>query len=121
VISAFIKSIRGSDVDAALHYLARMIEAGEDPRFISRRVMISAAEDIGIADPQALLDRVSCPGRHLGSVHGRGDAMTSGRFNQRWSEFIEGNPNVTAKEIYQYGGRLMGEYGLSKLPIIPYR
>jgi putative ATPase len=54
VISAFIKSIRGSDVDAAMHYLARMIEAGEDPRFISRRLIISAAEDIGLADPQAL-------------------------------------------------------------------
>jgi len=55
VISAFIKSVRGSDVDAALHYLARMIEAGEDPRFIARRVIISAAEDIGMADPQALV------------------------------------------------------------------
>ena len=55
VISAFIKSVRGSDVDAALHYLARMIEAGEDPRFIARRVIVSAAEDIGMADPQALL------------------------------------------------------------------
>ena len=54
VISAFIKSIRGSDVDASLHYLARMIEAGEDPRFIARRLVISAAEDIGLADPQAL-------------------------------------------------------------------
>ncbi|GAB3617454.1 replication-associated recombination protein A [Okibacterium endophyticum] len=54
VISAFIKSIRGSDVDAALHYLARMIEAGEDPRYIARRIIISAAEDIGMADPQAL-------------------------------------------------------------------
>lgn len=54
VISAFIKSIRGSDPDAALHYLARMIEAGEDPRFIARRVIISAAEDIGMADPHAL-------------------------------------------------------------------
>jgi putative ATPase len=54
VISAFIKSVRGSDVDASLHYLARMIEAGEDPRFICRRIMISAAEDIGMADPQAL-------------------------------------------------------------------
>jgi putative ATPase len=54
VISAFIKSIRGSDADAALHYLARMIEAGEDPRFIARRLIISAAEDIGLADPQAL-------------------------------------------------------------------
>jgi putative ATPase len=54
VISAFIKSIRGSDVDAALHYLARMIEAGEDPRFIARRLMILASEDIGMADPTAL-------------------------------------------------------------------
>jgi putative ATPase len=54
VISAFIKSIRGSDVDAALHYLARMIEAGEDPRFIARRLIISAAEDIGLAAPHAL-------------------------------------------------------------------
>jgi putative ATPase len=59
VISAFIKSIRGSDVDASLHYLARMIEAGEDPRFIARRIMISAAEDIGMADPQALTLAVS--------------------------------------------------------------
>lgn len=54
VISAFIKSVRGSDVDAAIHYLARMIEAGEDPRFIGRRLIILAAEDIGLADPQAL-------------------------------------------------------------------
>jgi putative ATPase len=54
VASALIKSIRGSDVDAALHYLARMIEAGEDPRFIARRLMISASEDIGMADPTAL-------------------------------------------------------------------
>lgn len=54
VISAFIKSIRGSDPDAAVHYLARMIEAGEDPRFIARRLVILAAEDVGLADPQAL-------------------------------------------------------------------
>jgi putative ATPase len=59
VISAFIKSIRGSDVDAALHYLARMIEAGEDPRFIARRLMISASEDIGMADPTALTTAVA--------------------------------------------------------------
>jgi putative ATPase len=55
VISAFIKSIRGSDADAALHYLARMIEAGEDPRFIARRLVIHASEDVGLADPTALL------------------------------------------------------------------
>ncbi|HWH29190.1 MAG TPA: replication-associated recombination protein A [Mycobacteriales bacterium] len=54
VISAFIKSIRGSDVDAALHYLARMVEAGEDPRFIARRLVVHASEDIGMADPSAL-------------------------------------------------------------------
>jgi putative ATPase len=54
VISAFIKSVRGSDVDAALHYLARMLVAGEDPRFLARRLMILASEDIGMADPTAL-------------------------------------------------------------------
>lgn len=55
VISAFIKSVRGSDPDAALHYLARMVVAGEDPRFIARRLVILATEDIGMADPQALV------------------------------------------------------------------
>ncbi|HNP57740.1 replication-associated recombination protein A [Gordonia sp. UBA7599] len=59
VTSAFIKSIRGSDVDAALHYLARMISAGEDPRFIARRLMIHASEDIGMADPTALTTAVN--------------------------------------------------------------
>jgi len=59
VTSALIKSIRGSDVDAALHYLARMVEAGEDPRFIARRLVISASEDIGMADPTALLTAVA--------------------------------------------------------------
>jgi putative ATPase len=59
VASALIKSIRGSDVDAALHYLARMIEAGEDPRFIARRLVISASEDIGLADPSALQTAVA--------------------------------------------------------------
>ncbi|WP_295781677.1 replication-associated recombination protein A [uncultured Veillonella sp.] len=54
-ISAFIKSMRGSDVQATMHYLARMIEAGEDPNFIARRIVICAAEDVGLADPQALI------------------------------------------------------------------
>ena len=70
VISAFIKSMRGSDPDAALYYLARMITAGEDPKFISRRIMICAAEDVGLADPRAMqvavaaaqvLERVGMP------------------------------------------------------------
>lgn len=55
IISAFIKSIRGSDPDAALYWLARMIEAGEDPKFIARRLVISASEDVGLANPNALL------------------------------------------------------------------
>lgn len=59
-ISAFIKSVRGSDPDAAIHYLARMLEGGEDPRFIARRLIILAAEDIGLADPGALTLAVSC-------------------------------------------------------------
>ena len=59
VVSAFIKSVRGSDVDAALHYLARMLVAGEDPRFVARRLMILASEDIGIADPTALQTAVA--------------------------------------------------------------
>ena len=58
-ISAFIKSMRGSDVDAALHYLARMVAAGEDPRFIARRIVIAAAEDVGLADPSALQTAVA--------------------------------------------------------------
>ena len=53
-MSAFIKSVRGSDVDASLHYLSRMLEAGEDPRFIARRLVILASEDVGLADPGAL-------------------------------------------------------------------
>ncbi|MPV39110.1 replication-associated recombination protein A [Georgenia subflava] len=59
VTSAFIKSMRGSDVDAALHYLARMIVAGEDPRFIARRIVIAAAEEVGMADPSALQTAVA--------------------------------------------------------------
>ena len=54
IISAFIKSMRGSDPDAAMHYLVRMLESGEDPRFILRRLIIFASEDVGNADPQAL-------------------------------------------------------------------
>jgi putative ATPase len=59
VASAFIKSMRGSDVDASLHYLARMLEAGEDPRFVARRIMIAASEDVGMADPSALQTAVA--------------------------------------------------------------
>src|SRR5918997_1048492 len=64
VISAFIKSVRGSDVQAALHYLARMVAAGEDPRFIARRLVILASEDIGLADPSALTTAVAAAHGH---------------------------------------------------------
>jgi putative ATPase len=60
IISAFIKSIRGSDPDAAIYWLARMIAGGEDPKFIARRLVISAAEDIGLANPNALLIANAC-------------------------------------------------------------
>lgn len=59
VTSAFIKSVRGSDADAAMHYLTRMMEAGEDPRFIARRLVVLASEDIGLADPSALTTAVA--------------------------------------------------------------
>jgi putative ATPase len=73
VISAFIKSVRGSDVDAALHYLARMIEAGEDPRFIARRIIVLASEDIGMADPTGLQVAVAAADavQYIGMPEGR--------------------------------------------------
>ena len=73
VISAFIKSIRGSDPDAALFWLARMIEAGEDPRFIARRLIVHASEDVGLADPMALLQAVAAAGavEHVGLPEAR--------------------------------------------------
>jgi putative ATPase len=73
VISAFIKSVRGSDVDASLHYLARMIEAGEDPRFICRRIIVLASEDIGMADPQSLLVAIAAADavQYIGMPEGR--------------------------------------------------
>ena len=72
-ISAFIKSVRGSDADAAIHYLARMIAGGEDPRFIARRLMILASEDIGLADPQAIViaEAVASTVEKIGMPEGR--------------------------------------------------
>ena len=75
VTSAFIKSIRGSDADAALHYLARMVEAGEDPRFIARRLVILASEDIGLADPTALTTAVVGGPGGAADRHARGAAQ----------------------------------------------
>ncbi|MHB8274317.1 MAG: replication-associated recombination protein A, partial [Dermatophilaceae bacterium] len=72
VASALIKSMRGRDVDAALHYLARMLEAGEDPRFIARRIVIAASEDVGMADPTALQTAVAA--MHAVAQNGRPEA-----------------------------------------------
>ncbi len=78
VVSAFIKSIRGSDPDAALHWLARMLAAGEDPRFVARRLVVAASEDVGLADPTALLvadaaaravDRIGLPEARINLAH----------------------------------------------------
>ncbi len=68
VVSAFIKSMRGSDPDAALHYLARMLHSGEDPRFVARRLVIQASEDVGMADPMALVvaDAAARAVEHIG-------------------------------------------------------
>lgn len=73
VVSAFIKSMRGSDPDAVLHYLARMLKAGEDPRFIARRIVIHAAEDVGLADPMALVvaEAASRAVEHIGMPEGK--------------------------------------------------
>src|SRR5207244_11213080 len=72
MISAFIKSIRGSDPDAAVYWLARMLAAGEDPKFVARRMVVHAAEDIGLADPQALL--VAVAGAHAAGFVGMPEA-----------------------------------------------
>ncbi|GAA1664865.1 replication-associated recombination protein A [Fodinicola feengrottensis] len=90
VISAFIKSMRGSDVDASLHWLARMLVAGEDPRFIARRLMIFASEDIGMADPTALqtavavaqtVQLVGLPEAQLNLAHGVVHCATAPKSN----------------------------------------
>ena len=89
-ISAFIKSMRGSDPDAALYYLARMLSAGEDIRFIARRIMICAAEDVGLADPQALTvatsaamaaERIGLPESNLILAEAAGDVACAPRSN----------------------------------------
>ena len=96
VISAFIKSIRGSDVDAALHYLARMIEAGEDPRFIARRLVILASEDIGLADPTALHGGGRRGAGGAADRHARGAASTWPRPRSTSPSRPSPTPSITA-------------------------
>ena len=94
VISAFIKSIRGSDVHAALHYLARMIAAGEDPRFIARRLVILASEDIGLADPTALQTAVAAA--HAVQFIGMPEADQSGPGRDRARSRAQSNAVIMA-------------------------
>ncbi len=103
VISAFIKSIRGSDPDAALYWLARMITAGEDPRFLARRLVISASEDIGMADPEALnvaigaaraVDYVGLPEAGINLAHATVHLATAPKSNSAYLGFKEAMADV---------------------------
>ena len=105
VISAFIKSIRGSDVDAALHYLARMLEAGEDPRFIARRLMISASEDIGMAASGVLqtcvaaaqaVQLLSMPEARITLAHATVAAATAPKSNAAYMGLNEATADLRA-------------------------
>lgn len=102
-ISAFIKSLRGSDVDAALYYLARMLEAGEDPLFIARRMVILASEDIGNADPQALIlaiavfqacERIGLPECQLNLAQGVTYLATSPKSNSSYKGLLSAQEEV---------------------------
>ena len=107
VISAFIQSIRGSDADAAVYWLARMLEAGEDPRFIARRLVIHASEDIGLADPQALLiataaaqavEFVGLPEAQLNLAHAAIHLATSPKSNRVTRAIFAARPQPAKQE-----------------------
>ncbi|MFZ3071912.1 MAG: replication-associated recombination protein A [Thermodesulfobacteriota bacterium] len=106
VVSAFIKSIRGSDPDAALYWLARMIEAGEDPLFIARRMVVFASEDIGNADPTALALAISIkdavlfvgmPEGWIPLAHGVTYLATARKSNASYTAYLEAKEDVTTK------------------------
>ncbi len=115
VISAFIKSMRGSDVDAALHYLARMLVAGEDPRFIARRLVIFASEDVGMADPTALqtataaaaaVQLIGLPEAQLNLAHAvihwpprRSPTRSSRRSARPWPTYARGWPGRSRSHL----------------------
>ena len=102
-ISAFIKTMRGSDPDAALYYLARMLEAGEDPLFIARRMVIFASEDIGNADPQALplavsvfeaCERIGLPECQINLAHGVTYLASAPKSNASYSALLKAQKDV---------------------------
>ena len=111
-ISAFIKSVRGSDVDAALYWLARMLKAGEDPRFIMRRLLILAAEDIGLADPQAL-PQVAAAARALEWV-----GLPEGEYHlAQATMYLALAPKSNSTSAYFAAKAALEETGLTKVPI----
>ena len=117
VISAFIKSMRGSDPDAALYYLARMITAGEDPKFISRRIMICAAEDVGLADPRAMqvavaaaevLERVGMPEGRIPLALAAAYVATAPKSNAAYLGIDKALDTVAHTDIKQVPPHLQG-------------
>ena len=108
VISAFIKSIRGSDPDAAIYWLAVMLEAGEDPRFIARRLIISAAEDVGLADPMAVVianaaaeavERVGLPEARINLAHATVHLAQAPKSNRAYSAINEALADVRSGRV----------------------
>jgi putative ATPase len=111
-ISAFIKSVRGSDVDAALYWLARMLKAGEDPRFIMRRLFILAAEDIGLADPQAL-EQVAAASRSLEWV-----GLPEAEYHlAQATMYLALAPKSNSTQAYFTAKACLEETGLTAVPI----
>jgi putative ATPase len=110
-ISAFIKSVRGSDVDAALYWLARMLKAGEDPRFIMRRLLILAAEDIGLADPAAL-PQVAAAARALEWV-----GLPEAQYHlAQATMYLALAPKSNSTSAYFTAKAALEETGLTKVP-----
>jgi putative ATPase len=108
VVSAFIKSIRGSDPDAALHWLARMLAAGEDPRFVARRLVVAASEDIGLADPTALLvadaaaravDRIGLPEARINLAHATVHLALAPKSNSAYTAYGRAAADVTDRPV----------------------
>lgn len=111
-ISAFIKSVRGSDVDAALYWLARMVQAGEDPKFIVRRLFILAAEDIGLADPQALV-QVAAAAQALSWV-----GLPEAQYHLAQATiYLALAPKSNSTQAYFRALQLVSEQGITEVPI----
>ena len=110
-VSAFIKSVRGSDVDAALYWLARMLEAGEDPRFIMRRLLILASEDVGLADPRALM-QVAAAARALDWV-----GLPEGQYHlAQATMYLALAPKSNSTQAYFRAKAALEDQGATRVP-----